>query len=404
MKDERKRILQLVENGTISAQQAIGLLERLEEESKNGDTSTKTTVVAENNQATKEQEIKEKDSKDQAENESTQSFEEEDKGASQQSNTNREEEFIDDLKKDFAKFSSRFMDFIGSTVTKVKDMDFSTMSPTGKAVQWKKELDNTNFSNITVDMPNGQLTIRDSADGTAYLEITATPMLQFTSSRDISEEDMKEQFTALVDAGTLRIHNAAKMIKTDVIAYVPKGEYMKVRANLFNGNFTMHSLSVNQLRVETKNGGINLSDLTFDSAELESANGSIEIRDVAGREVEAETINGRVYIDGSLRAVEAKSVNGNVILTTKSQQAERIKAHTIAGTIELYIPTQVALIGEVSSAFGKMDIDLSDVELLHETSQVFNKSVRFRKEVADAQKLTIDGETKTGSVIIRYTL
>lgn len=396
MKDERKRIFKLVENGTISAEQGIDLLERLEQEKKSAQTTEKSSLVEEKEQATQNTTTEESTEKEPVFDSTNEEKE--------KSTNSKEDEFIDDLKKDFAKFSTRFMEFVGATVTKVKDIDFSTMSPTGKSIQWKIDLENASFSNITVDIPNGQLTIRDSADGTSYLEVTATPILQFTSSKDLSEDDMKKQFNATIDAGTLRVNNMAKMIKTDVIVYIPKGEYAKIRAHLFNGGFTMHSLSVNQLFVETKNGAINLSDLNFDSVEVESANGSIDIRDVAGRELEAETINGRVYVDGTLRSIEAKSVNGNVVLTTKSQQAERIKAQTVAGTIELYIPQQLSLVGEVSSAFGKMDIELSDVEFLHETNQVFNKSMRFRKEVSGAQRLTIDGETKTGTVIIRYTL
>lgn len=388
MKEERQRILKLVENGTISAQEAISLLEMLEKAPEAKAKIEDTQSVTEKKEPIQEQE-----------KEDEYAFSDDDF-----SKKSTEDEFIDDLKKDFAKFSSRFADFIGSTVSKVKDIDFSTMSPMGKKVSWKQQLDNTGFANISVDMPNGQLTIRDSADGSAHLEIEATPMLQFGSSREVSEDEMKKEFNATIDAGTLRIHNLAKLTKTDVILYIPKGQYNKVRANLFNGGFSMHSLSVDQLRVETKNGNISLSDVIFDSAEVESANGSIDIRDFSGRDLEAETINGRVYIDGAIRSIEAKSVNGNIALTTKSQQSERIKAHTTAGTIEIYIPKELGIVGEISSALGKMDVELADVEFVHESSQVFNKSMRFRKEVADAQKLTIDGETKTGSVIIRYTL
>lgn len=397
MQDERKRILQLVENGTISAVEAIGLLEQLEKGQGSSSAQVEEKETATLQKKTTEQ-VEKQQTSDEAKD--TEFFDED----LMKKNSADQDEFIDDLKNDLSQLSTRIMDFLGGAVTRVKDMDFSSMSPTGKKQEWTVPLGATSFDNISIDMPNGHLTIRDSADGSAYLEVSATPMLQFGSTKELSSDEIEKQFNAKVDAGTLRVSNTAKSLKTDVIAYVPKGDYKKVRVHLFNGGFKMHSLNVDQLRVETKNGSLHLSDVNFDSAELESANGDIKVQDVSGRDIEAETLNGRVYVDGVIQSVEGKSVNGNIILTTTSQQAERVKARTTAGTIELYVPDSVSLIGEVSSALGKMDVNLSDVELLDETNQVFNKSLRFRKDLSDAQQLSIDAETKTGSVIVRYTL
>lgn len=395
MQDERKRILQLVENGTISALEAIGLLEKLEKNPQSSENKVEEKTAVEKKEAPSKQQY-------------TDDLEDTEADflgdSSKKNDDSNEDEFIDDLKKDFTQLSTRLMEFLGDAVNKVKEFDFTTMSPTGQKQEWTVQLGDASFDNISIDMPNGQLTIRDSADGSAYLEVSATPMLQFGSSKELTEEEIQKQFNSRIDAGTLRINNTTKSLKTDVIAYVPKGEYHKVRINLFNGGFTMHSLNVDQLRVETKNGSINLSDMNFDTAEIETANGDIKVQDISGRDIEAETLNGRVYIDGALRSVEGKSVNGNIILTTTSQQAERVKARTTAGTIELYVPDSLSLVGEVSSTLGKMDVNLNDVEFVQETNQVFNKSLRFRKDLSDAQQLTIDAETKTGSVIVRYTL
>lgn len=391
MKEQRKRILQLVENGTISAEEAISLLEKLEKPTeKQAEEAVQPSTPA--------PKVEEQENKQDATD-----FEGFDP-KKEANDSSEEDEFIDDLKKDFAQFSTKLMDFVGAAVTKVKDMDFSSMSPSSKKLEWKISLEQQTFSNISVDLPNGQVKIRDSADGSTFVEVAATPMLQFGSSNDTSEEEMKNNVHATIDAGTLRVTNSSKSLKTDLIIYVPKGEYQKIRVHQFNGAFTLHSIDVDQLRVETKNGAINLSDSTFDSAELETANGAIDIRDVSGRDLDAKTLNGRVYIDGILRSTEAKSVNGHIVLTTKSQQAERIKAETTTGTIEIYVPKTLSLIGEVSSSIGKMDIELGDVELMHETNQMFVKRVRFSKSVEDASKLTIDGEIKSGSVIIRYTI
>lgn len=44
MQDERKRILQLVENGTITAEEAIGLLEKLSSQKESTPTPVSTNI------------------------------------------------------------------------------------------------------------------------------------------------------------------------------------------------------------------------------------------------------------------------------------------------------------------------------------------------------------------------
>ncbi|GEK33639.1 DUF4097 family beta strand repeat-containing protein [Kurthia sibirica] len=382
MQNERSRILKLVENGTISAEEAIVLLEKLER--------GPDKVESNNNENDQQQE------QQQSHDNESESFEEEKKHS-------KEEEFVEDLKRDFGQFSNRLMDFLGTAVNKVKDMDFSSMTSGGEKIEWTDHLGEETVRSISADIPNGQLTVRDSIDGSTTIEVSAASMIGFSTS-NFTEEDLKKQFRAFNDNGTLRIVSTSKTVKIDVKLFLPKGDYKDLKAGLFNGNFSVQSLNIGRIRVQTKNGNIDMSDVNFDTAEVESSNGSIEIREVAGKELEAETMNGRVYVDGALRSIEAKSMNGHIILTTRSQEAERIKAHTTAGSIELYIPNTISLSGEVVSSFGKMDVDLKDVELLHETDKMFNKSLRFNKTIADAQRLNIDGETTTGSVIIRYTL
>ena len=77
------------------------------------------------------------------------------------------------------------------------------------------------------------------------------------------------------------------------------------------------------------------------------------IKDAKGNKIDAETINGRIYIDGHLKDIEAQSVNGHVVVTTKNPEANKIEGRAVAGTVEIYVPSTVALQGEVASNLGK---------------------------------------------------
>src|SRR5690606_10010015 len=103
-------------------------------------------------------------------------------------------------------------------------------------------------------------------------------------------------------------------------------------------------------------GKVDVERITFKEAELEAGNGSIRLNDSTGDTLEAETINGRVYVSGKVKDVEAKSLNGHVVVTTTDADAQKIDAKTVSGSVELYIPSDVSLRGEISSNMGRLDL------------------------------------------------
>src|SRR5690606_9895836 len=107
---------------------------------------------------------------------------------------------------------------------------------------------------------------------------------------------------------------------------------------------------------------------------------------------------------GDIQTIVSKSLNGNIVATTRCKDARKLETKTLAGNVELYIPSHLPLKGEVSSNLGKMDVLLSDIDSTHEQGQLMQKSIRFSKQGTEpaAAPLLVYGETKTGSVLLRY--
>ncbi len=80
-----------------------------------------------------------------------------------------------------------------------------------------------------------------------------------------------------------------------------------------------------------------------------------------------------------------------------------MKARTVAGSVELYVPKDVSLDGQVISNFGRTDVGLPDVTTRLEEDQFLLKTLRFDKIIADAPVLKLVGESRTGTIIVRYT-
>lgn len=379
MQNERKRILTMLENGTITTDEALTLLEALGQTEQKKDTTTPVVPTA----TVKE----EKTANEQS--------------ASQQGEEHSTDDFIEELRKDFIRVGDRFMQFMQTAVEKVKTFDFE--SPFGQATTIQHTITKpaANIEKIIMDIDNGKVSIESGDEDIVRAEFTVK-----TYQNKTEEEITKEFLDRLLfvnDDGTLRIASDFKKVQVNMQLFIPKKEYDKVSARLLNGSFKWREGSAEKIEVKTANGKIEGFQLTCKDAEFETANGGISLFGITGRSVEAEALNGRVYIDGAVRDVEAQSLNGHVVVTTTDAEAKKIEAKTVSGSVEIYIPSELALSGEIASNMGRLDLQLDDIDRTADQEQLLQRSIRFKKDVEGATKaLHIFGEAKTGSVLVCY--
>ncbi|MFJ8066052.1 DUF4097 family beta strand repeat-containing protein [Psychrobacillus sp. NPDC096426] len=370
MQEERKRILDMVENGTITAQEALALLEELGKQS--------TPIISLDKEEPKQQ-------------------------RTHAQNKHQSADFIEDLKRDFTVMGERFMQFMQGTVDKMKEFDFEM--PFGEPVIFEERLvkEQASFDDISVNIANGKIEIQQTEE--AYAHATVKVKSFKNSTEDEAKARFAEEFIFTTEGNKLRVYSDMKTTSVQVMLFVPKKAYNYISARLFNGEFSAKNMEANSFKVKTTNGKVTLDTLTFKRADIETVNGSVQVQQVVGDSIEVETMNGRIYVDGKLKELEGSSVSGHVILTTKDKQARKIEGTAVAGNVELYVPKDVSLKGETTSQLGKIDVQLSDVTHINQSEQLLNKKVGFTKIVdSEAEPLRVYGDAKTGSVLVRYTV
>ncbi|WP_252504084.1 DUF4097 family beta strand repeat-containing protein [Sporosarcina sp. Marseille-Q4943] len=383
MQNERKRILTMLENGTISMDEALTLLEAMEKKQTSTDSATWT---------------EEKVGVEEPQQDDANEYSRRSKGKDPSM-----DEFIEDIRKDFVTVGDRFMQFMQSTVERMKGFDFDTPFGGGSTIHHTIVKPADDLDEILVDVDHGSVSIH----GTENSEIRAEFTVKSFNGR--SEEDAKKEFLDklifLKDEGKLRYLSDSKLSQVNVDLFIPKQEYRKVSARLLNGSFNLQDLTVDRLYSKTANGKVDIERIDFKEAELEAGNGSIRLNESTGETLEAETINGRVYVSGKLKDVEAKSLNGHVVVTTTDASAQKIDAKTVSGSVEMYIPSDAPLRGEISTNMGRLDLQLNDVSKTTEQEQFLHRTIIFNKDVeGDATPLHVYGEAKTGSVIVCYNV
>lgn len=404
MQNERKRILTMLENGTISTDEALTLLEALSEKDAvkkpAGFSLDAEPVYSEESAQGKAQQQK---ATEEAYTEPGKEDASKEKGSSKYgwSGTSAEE-FMEDIRKDLTNVGDQFMQFMQSAVQKVKQFDMENPFGASTTFEHKTQKDGKDVEELIVDIDHGKLSIVPGEGD----EITAVFTVKtFTSS---SEEDAKKEFLEklifVADDRSLRISCNSKTIQVNTVLTVPKKMYRKISVRLLNGGFDMRNLEVDVLRVKTANGKVNASYVKAGEVDIETLNGEIRLLSLESNEVETQTLNGLIYIDGKVKDTEARTLNGTISVTTSHEAPEKVDVKSVGGNIELYLPTSLSLVGSITSTIGSLNLKLPDIENTSTQDQLLHRSMNFKKDAEDSpSNLHIFAESKTGSVLVCYS-
>jgi DUF4097 and DUF4098 domain-containing protein YvlB len=365
MSEERKRILEMVEKGTISAQEALTLLEALEKK-----------------------QASQQDQEKQIFNELVTSVHEE-KG----------EENSKDSFYSSSKPKDKVMDFVNSALNKIKNFDFD--------FQWKHSVElshvfqqaDVHLDKIDMDVANGKVEIIPWDQQDVRLECQAK--VYRTEDREEARKQFLENTSFVVENAGLFYSTQLKWMKVDTKVYVPKQYYKKISIRQFNGGLKAENISVEEFKSKTANGKVFIQHITSEKAEIETSNGAIQLLDVKADNLDAESINGKIEVEGDIRYSDVQSLNGNIVCKLTGENADTIHSKAVTGNIDIYVPDGHAVVGEAKSNLGGFKVELEGINVVEEKNDIVQKHIRFSKNPEADKKLHIFAETKSGSVLIK---
>jgi DUF4097 and DUF4098 domain-containing protein YvlB len=367
MKEERKRILELVERGSLSATEAITLLEELEKSSKSADQ--------------KEQEIMNELSVvvDQS-SEKKSSY-----GSSYGS-----------YKNNSAK--DKLFDLVDTVIKKVKELDLDLNFGQSVEISHIFQHNAVNLSDIDVSIANGSVKIVPADQEDVRIECQAK--VYRADNQEEARKALLDSVIFVVEDSKLKFLAAQKWMKLDAVLYVPNASYEKIRAKLFNGPVTGENLQVKDLKAKTGNGKISLKGVSGEKLEAETANGHIKLKRCAVERVDAETINGGIKLAGTFKKADLRTFNGGIECEVQGD-CDFLSTKAVTGGIEIYVPAELAVDGELRSNLGGFQVDLDRIQLLEEKSEMVQKLLRFKTIQEEERVSRIVAETKTGGISVR---
>ncbi|MBU5209408.1 DUF4097 domain-containing protein [Bacillus safensis] len=357
--NEKERILKLVEDGVLSAKEAITLLEKLEE----GQSVSLEKSTADH------------------------TFHEEKAGAESKGNGTEN-------------LGAKLFGWLDTAVKKVKDVDLDLNFGQSVDVEHIFQFKDASLSHLDIQLANGSLNVMPWDDR----DIRAECHAKIYRAED--GEQARQQFLNQLDCGLegdkFFIRTEKKTMKVNVTLYVPRIQYDKIKVKLFNGPIRGEKLKTKELAAKTTNGVVSFASLQAEKVGIETANGQIKLADHECGMIEVETINGLIDLRGKSESIDAQSFNGNIAVQLSDEKCRSIYAKTTTGSVDVQIPRACAVTAELKSNLGSISHDLLDAEMIKEKNETLQKEKMIKANQQAAHSISIFAETKTGSIQVKH--
>ncbi|HLO12115.1 MAG TPA: DUF4097 domain-containing protein [Pseudoneobacillus sp.] len=364
MKQERSRILKLVEEGKLTVDEALTLLEGLEKDKKIPDSNPESLSA--------HVEV-EKDEK--------------------------EEEKKDESYYKFQSAKEKIFEFVDSAFKKIKEIDIDFNITKSIEIAHIFQQANAEFSDVDVHIANGSVKLIPWDQQDVRVECQAK--IYRVETLEEAKTTFLEGVIFSIENNRLTFQTQNKWMKVEAKVYIPQEEYQKVRVRLYNGPISAENMKVNDLKMDTANGKITLENMKGQKVKTETANGRIKVKKSFLGEFEAETINGAIKFEGDLQKGYLHTFNGHILCAITGPACDTLALKATTGNIELFVPEEVAVSGELKSNIGGFNVKLDGIQINEEKSEMVQKYLSFQSIKQMDKVLQITSETKTGSIKIK---
>ncbi len=379
--DHKARILQMLEEGKITAQEAFQLIEALDEKGAQTEPKVEQKTSEDNSEKTKSS-----------------------------GRSKSVEDIFSDITSDFQKLFNS--DKVSSTIKNIRENDqakqvFSTVENAFESVKNSNfesmfsqgprnrliETINDDVSRLNLDVTHGNITIVPTERVTT-VKFEVTPLYRKLDKKKNYFEDI----ICEVNEGTLNVVSDAKFVKVNVEILMNQTDLKRLIISGTNGNVNLSTHTFEELTVDLLNGNITLDGTITTNAFLRTSRGNISVDKGSHKTLEMISMFGAIKT-GDLHAKELTvSANGavNIVL---DKQTESAVLNSNMGNINLTVPRDRHFEGRMSTVLGQLNYP-SDIEVRSMKHQdIGMKEVMLINDRDDAS-VYLEVSTKFGSVTL----
>ncbi|WP_100374012.1 DUF4097 family beta strand repeat-containing protein [Bacillus sp. FJAT-45037] len=366
--EERKMILKMIEDGKITAEEGIKLLEAMD---------TKKGPSAENMEAN-----------------------------SHPLSTDVKWEEGEDYRRRHRQSTSaenRFASFFDTALQKIKDFDLDFNFGSSVVVDHIFQHRDLSPENIDISLENGSITFVPWEEPDVRIECEAR--VYRVKDTEEARRVFLQEATFRVNEQKLLFHTKVKSMKVQATVYVPKTTFDHLKLYTFNGQIKGEQITVDTFDVNTLNGAISFQSVKAKKIMAETVNGAIDLKHLEADLVDVKTVNGSITLSGRAQDVDAETVNGGITYTLdRLEESGYADLKATTGSVHLYVPEDMRVEGKLKTNVGSFSVDMNDHEILDEKKEFAQKQTSFVGNQQSSPRVKVNAVTYTGSALVRDRL
>ncbi|MDQ0254567.1 DUF4097 and DUF4098 domain-containing protein YvlB [Evansella vedderi] len=366
MQEERKMILKMIEDGKITAEEGLQLLNAL-----------KDPATAEKKEESKK--VMERSlSRDVDWENSRRRGYTEHKGPS---------------------FATRFTEFIEDAIQKIKEFDLDFNFGSSVEIEHIFQHRDAKVRRADIHLENGSITFRPWEEQDVRIECNVK--VYKVKDGDEARRTFLDEVVFDVTDDKLRFESRRKSFKVNTVIYLPKKDLEKIKLYTFNGRINGSEVVADKFEAQTVNGRISFDKIKGDDVRLETVNGTISVSKLDVENCDAQTVNGTIAISAVKGKLDAETLNGTINYTLLNSVDSRAYMKTTTGSVTVTVPSEVKTEGELKTTVGGIHCDLPKLTVIEEKKEFANKKMSFLANRDGEQAFYIEAEATTGSITVR---
>ncbi|WP_416147182.1 DUF4097 family beta strand repeat-containing protein [Salipaludibacillus sp. HK11] len=385
MQEERIMILKMIEDGKVSADEGLQLLNALKDDKDSEQQQMKGSHSEAQSSA----------SSSQAQSRSTQ--QETDRYVSRNVNwdgggNQRTEDRIHS-------FASRFSEYIEEAVHKIKEFDLDFNFGSSIEVEHIFQHRNAEVKDVDIHVENGSISFLPWEEDDIRVEcnVKVYKVRDSDEARRVFLDDVHFSFKD----EKVRFKAKKKSMKVNTVVYVPKKQLEKVKLYAFNGKLTGENVKVNSIEAKTVNGRIDFAEIIAKYVNLETVNGTISVPRLQAEKSDVKTINGTVSVKTINGDLDVETLNGTIHYTLLDRSSARAYLKTTTGSVSVQVPDHVKTEGELKTTVGAIQCDLPKMTIIDEQKDFASKKISFLANKQEEAHFYVEAEATTGTISVK---
>lgn len=427
MRNERLMILRMIEEGKISANEGLALLEALEEEGPWPEGAGPREEQGPHGQGSEAQGSEAQDHAEQAGEEGRREAPLSSGRVRQEVSEEEPEVHIWGFRFDPGRVGEQVMRAVDQVGERLQDWLESGSSwlndwlgdsyafPAGEV----GSLEPGELLTVEIRLPNGRVTVEPSPDERYHLEWVAHVR---GADRERAGDRARQAVKVEREPGRLILRGHDRwwtvLGRVDVsLRLPPQGRY-RLDLTSANASLTVRGIQAERLRARLANGDATVDGARLGALEMKAANGRIRVERGLADQVRLTTANGRVEFTGSARKARLGTSNGQVRASFRAltpEEAAGLPAHegldgmpagegvlaeTVNGQIRLQLDRELAAraLVQLRSLHGALEADLPELQVWQREEAPGRNRLEAAGPRAGTEPFAVEARSQAGSV------